>query len=569
MRLISFSVQKYRSITKAEKLPLSDLTVLVGPNNEGKSNLLQALVTGMRFLVPQDGDGYNRRVGPQAAYARSQGRYSWSRDYPQQLQERQPSGRSIFDFVFRMTEEESKKLEDVIGHRLNQDLPVRLLFGKETEPHFSVPKQRSGPKISEKKDEIRTFVAELVQVQYISAVRTAESALEVVDNLMRQELAGLTQNATYAAALKRIDELERPILDAIAGTLNKSLSELLPEVRAVRIETRSRRMLRQTGDTRLIVDDGNPTDLALKGDGVQSLAAISLMRHYAAETGLSESLILAVEEPEAHLHPRGVHALRSVLEEISRTQQVVITTHSPLLVNRLDLASNIIVERAKARPAESVRELRAVLGVRTSDNLDGADVVLVVEGTEDRTALAAILADRSKRLRAAIESGALQLVPLYGSGNLTYILSLVRDSLCLTHAFLDDDPAGRDAAEKARAHSFLAPGDQTFAKRLGQKDSEIEDLYAADVYRAAVLERFNVDCSMSVGKAKSLKWSDRMRLRFESSGQQWDSETEAALKAVVGQAVASDPKNALAPVAEAVMESLSSGLERKLTAARV
>ena len=311
-----------------------------------------------------------------------------------------------------MTEEENRKLEDVIGHRLNQDLPVRLLFGKEAEPDFSVPKQRSGPKISEKKEEIRTFVAELVQVQYISAVRTAESALEVVDNLMRQELSALTRNATYAAALKRIDELERPILDAIAGTLSTSLSELLPDVRAVRIEAQSRRMLRQPGDTRLIVDDGNPTDLALKGDGVQSLAAISLMRHYAAKTGLSEALILAVEEPEAHLHPRGVHALRAVLEEISRTQQVVITTHSPLLINRLDLASNIIVERAKARPAESVRELRAVLGVRTSDNLDGADVVLVVEGTEDKIALAAILASRSKRLRAAIESGALQLVPL-------------------------------------------------------------------------------------------------------------------------------------------------------------
>ena len=82
MRLISFSVQKYRSITKAEKLPLSDLTVLVGPNNEGKSNLLQALVTGMRFLVPQESERYNRRLGPRAAYARSQGRYSWPRDSP-------------------------------------------------------------------------------------------------------------------------------------------------------------------------------------------------------------------------------------------------------------------------------------------------------------------------------------------------------------------------------------------------------------------------------------------------------------------------------------------------------
>lgn len=40
MRLVSFSVRRFRSITEAYKLPLGDYSVLVGPNNEGKSNIL-------------------------------------------------------------------------------------------------------------------------------------------------------------------------------------------------------------------------------------------------------------------------------------------------------------------------------------------------------------------------------------------------------------------------------------------------------------------------------------------------------------------------------------------------
>lgn len=50
MRLELFTVKNFRSINKAEKLPLGEFTVLLGPNNEGKSNILQAMVMGMLEL---------------------------------------------------------------------------------------------------------------------------------------------------------------------------------------------------------------------------------------------------------------------------------------------------------------------------------------------------------------------------------------------------------------------------------------------------------------------------------------------------------------------------------------
>jgi predicted ATP-dependent endonuclease of OLD family len=48
------------------------------------------------------------------------------------------------------------------------------------------------------------------------------------------------------------------------------------------------------------VDDGTETSLALKGDGVKSLAALSLLKEKEKLLGTS---IIAMEEPESHLHP--------------------------------------------------------------------------------------------------------------------------------------------------------------------------------------------------------------------------------------------------------------------------
>jgi putative ATP-dependent endonuclease of the OLD family len=50
MRLKSFTVKNFRSITNAYRLPLRDCAVLVGPNNSGKSNILKAIEMALGIL---------------------------------------------------------------------------------------------------------------------------------------------------------------------------------------------------------------------------------------------------------------------------------------------------------------------------------------------------------------------------------------------------------------------------------------------------------------------------------------------------------------------------------------
>ena len=77
MKLASFTVNNYRSITSANKIAFSDITILVGKNNEGKSNLLRAINISMTALK------YHQDV---YGYRRIRSLFDWSADYPVSLQ---------------------------------------------------------------------------------------------------------------------------------------------------------------------------------------------------------------------------------------------------------------------------------------------------------------------------------------------------------------------------------------------------------------------------------------------------------------------------------------------------
>lgn len=80
-----------------------------------------------------------------------------------------------------------------------------------------------------------------------------------------------------------------------------------------------------------------------KGDGVQSLAALALMRHASESNSTGKQLIIAIEEPESHLHPAAIHELRSVINDLSDMHQLVLTTHNPSFVDRGAINNNILV----------------------------------------------------------------------------------------------------------------------------------------------------------------------------------------------------------------------------------
>lgn len=562
MQIVEFSLQRYRSIQKAE-LRLGDLTILIGPNNEGKSNILQGLVTGMLLLASiRGGTKVGRQPSNLTRYRLRRDSYNWERDFPVQLQATKPDSSTIFDFVFELNADEIAEFKEEVKSNLNGTLPIRLTATAES-LNFEVRKKGPGGKtLTDKRTQIAEFIAKRLNPQAIPAIRTAEESMRIVDAMVQQKLQTLERSPDYVAAMERIAQLQKPILDEIGMNLRKMLNTFLPEVTSVHVDVKDR--YRGMSECDIVVDDGTATDLRYKGDGVQSLAAISLIHHVAQQSPASREIVLALEEPEAHLHPRAIHQVKRVLGEIASHQQVILTTHSPLLVNRANVNANVIVHRKKAHPAKSIAEIREVLGVRVSDNLSAAEFVLIVEGSQDAKALRALLPARSSALRTALNEGRLAIDDMHGNGNLSYRLALLANQLCNAHVLLDHDAAGLDAAEHARAEGLLEFADQTFATSVGMRESELEDWVDLDLYRDPVRRKFNVDLATPAFKGRKEKWSTRVSREFQKAGQVWNDALKQELKDLVSTLVASDPESALRPEWSTAFDGLVAALEAKL-----
>ncbi len=214
--------------------------------------------------------------------------------------------------------------------------------------------------------------------------------------MLSQELRILENDESYQKALNVIQELQQPILDDLALRIQQPLTEFLPTIKSVQIEIpETSRRVGVRREFNVIIDDGTPTNIEYKGDGVKSLAALGLLKNKLVHLGAS---IIAIEEPESHLHPGAIHQLNEIIKSLAESNQVILTTHNPLFVDRSNIKTNIIVNDGKATPAKSIGSIREILGIKASDNLTNANYALVVEGDEDAKSLRSILPILSEKL---------------------------------------------------------------------------------------------------------------------------------------------------------------------------
>lgn len=556
MRLVSFSVTNFRSITAAHKLPLNSTTVLIGKNNEGKSNLLRALNLAMRELTSHGGDD-------EYTYQRDRSNsYIWQRDFPISLQPRRSSTESVFRLEFQLDTEEIADFKSKIKSNLNGNLPIEIKFNKRNKAQIHVPKRGPGGNaLSSKSNQIAKYIAERIHFNYIPAVRTEDEALSVVQEMLSVELAELEENEDYKNALQKIVELQQPILEKVSSSIKNSLTLFLPNITdvTVRIPAAARRTALRN-QCRIEINDGTNTRLEYKGDGVKSLAALGLLKDKRKSNGAS---IIAIEEPESHLHPGAMHSLRDVIETLSHNNQLVITTHCPLFVDRTKIQGNILIDGNSARPAKDIASIRSLLGVKASDNLVNASHVLVVEGEEDVTALKAIIPQLSPAIQRAIRSNTLIIEAIGGAGNLPYKLSLLSNALCTYHVLLDNDIAGRTAFDQAEADGLLKTNNTTFIICNGMTDSEMEDCYDPDLYLQDIYTEFGVSLR---GKdfRNNKKWSDRVKSCFLTQGKRWSSKVEAQVKNTVSNSIKKSPANALLNQKRSAIDALVQALEHQL-----
>lgn len=565
MKIASFSVENYRSITKARRIELSENTVLVGPNNEGKSNILRALSAAMYSLMRPDAES---AVESRFAAQRDgdTGRhYNWARDIPISQRSKRDA-KTVVTLEFQLSEEEVTDFKSEIRSNLNGLLPVQVIFARHRPAEIKIVKRGPGSKtLNAKGSRIASFLARRIQFQYIPAVRTAEQATNIVERMISAELRSIEANPAYREAIEKIRELQKPILDRFSNKSTETLRAFLPDIKNVEFRVSDERRysaLRQSID--ITVDDGAKTHLSQKGDGVQSLVALGLRRHVLEENRKLNTYLFAIEEPEAHLHAEAIYALKSVINELSEQDQIIITTHNGIFTNRSSIKSNVIVNKSKANPAKNLSEIRRALGIKSVDNLLNASLILLVEGDEDKLALRGILPALCGGLEHHLKNGSLVIESLGGAGGLSAKASLYKSILCSVHCFLDFDASGKSALDAALNRSIISDADYHYAMVGGKKESEFEDLIEKDLIQELCLQKFSVDLAQVKPRNRNLKFSARIADQFRQVGKPFGDIEKQRLKFLIGEAVAADPLQSINARGKPIFLSLAETVERKL-----
>ena len=564
MKLRTFYVKSYRSITEATLDNIQNYGVFVGPNNAGKSNLLRAIYISLSIAL--EGDFQRARRNRQYSYAYRGENYNWERDIPVNLRENKGAS-TTFKLTFEFSDEEKADFRQKFNINLTKSLQMKFqLFSNRTEYNIIMPGRAKKP--MEKMQDIGLFIRSKLDYEYIPCVRSSELTNEYFSRLLSKEFRQLDGNEEYQRCLQTIQELQLPIVQGLENKLSVSLKTFLPNIKGVSLQNTNYldtglRFYSSRGRSAPInIDDGDITPIDEKGDGIKSLAAIALIESISFENLEGRSLILCIEEPEAHLHPDAIHSLRTVLFELSERSgvQVIISTHSPLLIDRDKISNNVIVgDNHRIHPCSCVEDVRQVLGVRISDNLAATKVVLV-EGESDKRYFETLCKQRLS-LRQKLEDNSLQFVNVHSASKMDFQIRMYNSIMVSTLVLLDSDSSGIASANALMAAKIKRPSEILLIKSAGMRESELEDLVNIDSYSQIIKDKYNINLNTTSFKQRRKVWSDRLHIASQMSPCILNPEIEAQIKTDIADIVVELGMSAIADYDKQYVESIVDAIE--------
>jgi len=542
-----FLLKRYRAFDNETAISLNGLTVLTGPNNFGKSTILLGLQ--LFFSVVSRATGYTRL-------------YRYELDYPKRYEGR-PGRRvnSRLSVEFMLDPQDRAELLQATGHRLPESVMVHVEFFNERN---KLPKVSTDPAAPpEAQESLRRRLAERVRYVYIPANRgtrsfrpTTRYESNVEAEISRLAFSKVRNTRRRLQAFARLVDDARQEVGALQDVLATELRRYMPALQSISfdIQVPELRELLRLDD--IVLNDGVATPLAQKGDGVKNLFTIAVLQ-YIARQEPGDQLILGIEEPEAHLHSNAVYMLKPELRALAHQNQhqVMITTHSPILIERDVIQNNLIVDAAAGgdfsstvRPAKTLAEIRSCLGIKPQDNMTTAEVVIVVEGDTEVAVCPKFLGRHSKDLADALQSGRVRVLAANGASKASSVIrALARDAAsCI--ALLDNDEEGRRARDDLATSGLIGPKDIFLVPpRDGCAETEFEDLFAPALYMDAINEAcgtamtvadFEAARTRSGGRGnRYAKWSVVIEQELDRRGKVW-AEVKIASRHAFARAVA-------------------------------
>ena len=208
--------------------------------------------------------------------------------------------------------------------------------------------------------------------------------------------------------------------------------------------------------------------------------------------------IVAIEEPETHLHPGLIRRVGQLLTETANSgKQLFICTHSPFLVDRSALENFFVVTKEPHTTTVSamggISDLRVLLyeiGMRPSDILF-SDAILLVEGASDESFFDIV----SQRISASLAERNVKVIPVggYPQGNrkIDFWAEVGQDAALPLYLILDN--GARREAENAIDGGRVIRGNCLILDQ-----DALEDLYPWGVLQEVLSTEFGKEVAEEI-----------------------------------------------------------------------
>jgi predicted ATPase len=387
VELLSVEIENLRSFERTALNLEKPVTLLVGPNNSGKTSILRMLDWAF------NGDQREFEGHPRT---------------PEVIEMLQPA---------RTTRAKARRLTLMVqvkdGRRHQRfkcdDGVARLRIGLRVSPeptirvNLGAPTRKEGGAWDEDAYALFEELRSVTRFRLIPAARDASSPsfANALHSAITQRLEtgainpgrgrGPAGYRTVADALKSLtmvaEELVQPLWEEMQGALPAGMAK----TGTIKVDAEPTDLVAWISSVlRLRLSTGAHDEKSVKptevGSGLQSLLELGLAQTEAESGGVAS--ITALEEPEAFLHPSAQRTLARDLFQVATGKRVV-STHSPILVEEAEYGDVVLVhEHQFHHPDDATDAQRTAINsaflTQYGAEMVFAKGVLLVEGESDR-----------------------------------------------------------------------------------------------------------------------------------------------------------------------------------------
>jgi putative ATP-dependent endonuclease of the OLD family len=368
MKLKRIKVENFRSVQTLE-IELPQVCAIVGPNNAGKSNILEAMRRvlagdwGPRASSFSEDDVYLRDAELDITIECS---FEPAIEY-RKLKEGDAVKIETMQFLYtrykRGPQTGTRRLELTCIDETGKQPTVMTGYAKrgtppKFEPLLSIPQEvrEAVPLIYIGTD--RSLRRQLPSQQYSLLRRIFEDINKDFQNPENKVVVRDREgNEREVARIERLEQLLKLVMNLLktdkfkrveASIKQNVLEQLGLDAEADGIDlyfTPMSSMDFYKNLDLIIKDHGFSISATEVGEGFQNAIVLAVLRAF--EETKRQGAILLIEEPEMFLHPQMQRSLYKTLRKIGETNQVIYTTHSPHFVSVPDYRDVLLVRRGE------------------------------------------------------------------------------------------------------------------------------------------------------------------------------------------------------------------------------